>query len=186
MYAADKSDRIASLRVQLRDKRATQTIWTYAVIKAAVVALNPVGGVDTLGGTAVDATMVYTMAHIYGLQMSWIHAKKLVASILKAAGWVLLAELSTNVASMTFKWLTLGYGTVVTAVPQGAAAGYGSYIVGQAAKYYFEHGSSWGNEGPKQVVRRILDETDKQSVIDRLKDEIRKKLLSNRHAVGGE
>lgn len=120
MYAADKSDRIASLRVQLRDKRATQTIWTYAVIKAAVVALNPVGGVDTLGGTAVDATMVYTMAHIYGLQMSWIHAKKLVASILKAAGWVLLAELSTNVASMTFKWLTLGYGTVVTAVPQGA------------------------------------------------------------------
>ncbi|MCA9144428.1 MAG: DUF697 domain-containing protein [Planctomycetaceae bacterium] len=186
MYAADKSDRIASLRVQLRDKKASQTIWTYAVIKAAVVALNPVGGVDTLGGTAVDATMVCTMAHIYGLQMSWTHARQLVASILKAAGWILLAEVSTNVASMTFKWLTLGYGTIVTAVPQGAAAGYGSYIVGQAAKYYFEHGSSWGNEGPKQVVRRILDETDKQSVLDRLKDEIRKKLLSNRHAPGGK
>ena len=87
---------------------------------------------------------------------------------------------------MTFKWLTLGYGTIVTAVPQGAAAGYGSYIVGQAAKYYFEHGSSWGSEGPKQVVRRILDETDKQSVLERLKDEIRKKLMSNRHAAGGE
>jgi hypothetical protein len=184
MYAADKSDRIASLRVQLRDKKASQTIWSYAVIKAAVVALNPVGGVDTLGGTAVDATMVGTLAHIYGLQMSWTHARQLVASILKAAGWVLLAELSTNVASMTFKWLTLGYGTIVTAVPQGAAAGYGSYIVGQAAKYYFEHGASWGNEGPKQVVRRILDETDKQSVLDRLKDEIRKKLLSNPHAGG--
>ncbi|HUG70010.1 MAG TPA: GTP-binding protein [Pirellulaceae bacterium] len=184
MYAADKSDRIASLRVQLRDKKASQTIWSYAVIKAAVVALNPVGGVDTLGGTAVDATMVGTLAHIYGLQMSWTHARQLVASILKAAGWVLLAEVSTNVASMTFKWLTLGYGTIVTAVPQGAAAGYGSYIVGQAAKYYFEHGASWGNEGPKQVVRRILDETDKQSVLDRLKDEIRKKLLSNRYAGG--
>lgn len=184
MYAADKSDRIASLRVQLRDKKAGQTIWTYAVIKAAVVALNPVGGVDTLGGTAVDATMVGTLAHIYGLEMSWSHARQLVTSILQAAGWVLLAEISTNVASMTFKWLTLGYGTIVTAVPQGAAAGYGSYIVGQAAKYYFEHGSSWGNEGPKQVVRRILDETDKQSVLDRLKDEIRKKLLANPHAPG--
>jgi small GTP-binding protein len=182
MYAADKSDRIASLRVQLRDRKASQTIWSYAAIKAAVVALNPIGGVDTLGGTAVDATMVATLAHIYGLQMSWTHARKLVASILKAAGWVLLAELSTHVASMSFKWLTFGYGTIVTAVPQGAAAGYASYIVGQAAKYYFEHGSSWGNEGPKQVVRRILDETDKQSVLDRLKDEIRKKLLSNRHA----
>lgn len=186
MYAADKSDRIASLRVQLREKKASQTIWTYAVLKSAAVALNPIGGVDTLGGTAVDATMVCTLAHIYGLQMSWPHARKLVTSILKAAGWILLAELSTNVASMTFKWLTLGYGTVVTAVPQGAAAGYGSYIVGQAAKYYFEHGSSWGGEGPKQVVRRILDETDKQSVLDRLKDEIRTKLLSNRHASDGK
>lgn len=186
MYAADKSDRIASLRVQLRDKTAAQTIWSYAVIKSAVVALNPIGGIDTLGGTAVDATMVATLAHIYGLQMSWTHARKLVATILKAAGWVLLAELSTNLASMSFKWLTLGYGTIVTAVPQGAAAGYGSYIVGQAAKYYFEHGSSWGNEGPKQVVRRILDETDKQSVLDRLKVEIRKKLLSNPHAPRGQ
>ncbi len=186
MYAADKSDRIASLRVHLREKKASQTIWTYAVLKSAAVALNPIGGVDTLGGTAVDATMVCTLAHIYGLQMSWTHARKLVTSILKAAGWILLAELSTNVASMTFKWLTLGYGTVVTAIPQGAAAGYGSYIVGQAAKYYFEHGSSWGGEGPKQVVRRILDETDKQSVLDRLKDEIRAKLLSNRHAPEGK
>ena len=110
------------------------------------------------------------------------HARKLVASILKAAGWVLLAEISTHIASATFKLATLGYGTVLTAVPQGAAAGYGSYIVGQAAKYFFEHGSSWGNEGPKQVVRRILDDTDKQSVLDRLKDEIRKKLDVNRHA----
>lgn len=182
MYAADKSDRLATLRVQLRERQATQTIWSYAVIKAAVVALNPIGGLDTLGGTAVDATMVATLAHIYGLEMSWNHARKLVASILKAAGWVLLAEISTHIASATFKLATLGYGTVLTAVPQGAAAGYGSYIVGQAAKYFFEHGSSWGNEGPKQVVRRILDDTDKQSVLDRLKDEIRKKLDVNRHA----
>ncbi len=186
LYAADKSDRIASLRVHLREKKATQTIWSYAVIKAAVVALNPIGGIDTLGGTAVDATMVYNLAHIYGLQMSWTHAQGLVNSILKAAGWVLLAELSTHLASMTFKWLTLGYGTILTAAPQGAAAGYGSYIVGQAAKYYFEHGSSWGSEGPKQVVRRILDETDKQSVLVRLKDEIRKKIVSNRHAHGDD
>lgn len=182
MYAADKSDRIASLRVQLRDKKANSTIWSYAVIKSAVVALNPAPGLDTLGGTAVDATMICTLAHIYGLQMSWTHARRLVSTIVKAAGWVLFAEVSTHIAAMTFKALTVGYGTVVTAVPQGAAAGYGSYVVGQAAKYYFEHGSSWGSEGPKQVVRRILDETDKQSVLDRLKDEIRKKLELNPHA----
>ena len=83
---------------------------------------------------------------------------------------------------MAFKALTLGYGTVLTAVPQGAAAGYGSYIVGQTAKYYFEHGASWGGEGPKKIVKRILDETDKQSVLERLKDEIRKTLNLNPHA----
>lgn len=87
---------------------------------------------------------------------------------------------------MAFKALTLGYGTILTAVPQGAAAGYGSYVVGQAAKYYFEHGASWGGEGPKPIVRRILDETDKLSVLARLRAEIRRKLTVNPHAVSGE
>jgi small GTP-binding protein len=182
MYAADRSDRIATLRVRLREQKANQTIWSFAVLKAAVVSLNLVPVVDVLGGAAVDATMVATLSHIYGLQMSWVHARRLVTSIVQAAGWVMLAEASTHLASMAFKALTLGYGTVLTAVPQGAAAGYGSYIVGQAAKYYFEHGASWGADGPKKVVQRILNETDKQSVIEKLKEEIRKKLRVNPHA----
>ena len=131
---------------------------------------------------AVDATMVATLAHIYGLEMSWMHAKSLTVSIAKAAGWAMLAEITTSAAAMAFKALTLGYGTVLTALPQGAAAGYGSYIVGQAARYYFEHGSSWGADGPKAVVKRILDETDKQSVLEQLKQEIRKKISGNPHA----
>ncbi|MGE0757784.1 MAG: DUF697 domain-containing protein, partial [Pirellulaceae bacterium] len=117
MYAADKSDRVASLRVQLREKRAMQTIWGYAAVKAAAVGLNLVPGLDALGGIAIDAAMVATLAHIYGLQMSWMHARRLVATIAKAAGWVLVAELGTHLASMTFKLVTLGYGTVLTAIP---------------------------------------------------------------------
>ena len=67
-------------------------------------------------------------------------------------------------------------------MPQGAAAGFGSYVVGQSAKYYFEHGSSWGGDSPKVVVQRILEETDKQSVLEHLKDEIKKKMQINAHA----
>jgi hypothetical protein len=182
LYAADRSDRIAALRVSLRDRRATQTIWSYALVKATAVAANPVPVIDALGGATVDAMMVATLAHIYGLEMSWTHAQGLATSIAKAAGWIMLAEVSTHFASMAFKALTFGYGTVLTALPQGAAAGYGSYIVGQAAKYYFEHGSSWGQEGPKAVVQRILQETDKQSVLQRFRDEITKKLMVNPHA----
>lgn len=187
MYAADKSDRISTLRVKLREKHANQTIWSYATIKAAAVALNPMPIADVLGGSAVDATMIITLAKIYGLNMSWQHARKLITSIFKAAGWVVggvALEYTVNFAASLFKGVTGGLGTVLTAVPQGAAAGFGSYIVGNAAKYYFEHGASWGGESPKVVVQRILEETDKQSVLAHLKDELKKRLQVNPHASG--
>jgi hypothetical protein len=61
-------------------------------------------------------------------------------------------------------------------------AGWGSYIVGQAAKVYFEQGASWGGHSPKPVIARILETTDKQSVLARLKEEVRNKLHRNVHA----
>jgi hypothetical protein len=107
------------------------------------------------------------------------NARDLVTSILKAAGWVMLGEAAVSYASSLFKGLTVGYGTVLTALPQGAAAGYGSYIVGQASRVYFEQGASWGQQGPKRVVARILEKTDKESVLQRLKEEIKKKISLN-------
>lgn len=186
LYAADKTDRIVAIRIQLRDRRARQVIRSYAGLKAIAVALNPIAVADVVGGSAVDVTMVVTLAHIYGLELSLVHARGLVTSIFKAAGWVMLGELTTDVVSSAFKGLTLGLGTALTAVPQGAAAGYGSFIVGQAAKYYFEHGSSWGGESPKTVVRRILEETDKYSVLDNLKHEIKTAMKLNPHAQKNE
>jgi len=179
LYAADRSDRIAALRVALRDRTANQVIWSYAAVKSVTVALNPLPIADMLGGSAVDVTMVMTLSRIYGLEVSWGHARELITSILKAAGWLaggIALEYAVHFASSAFKLLTVGYGTVLTAIPQGAAAGFGSYLVGHAAKHYFEHGSSWGNESPKEVVRRILDQTDRQSVLAGLKEEISKKL----------
>lgn len=183
LYAADKSDRIASLRVKMREAWAERTIWSCAGVKALAVALNPIPVADVLGGTALDLSMVITLSHIYGLDMSFSNARKLVTSIFAAAGTMMIAELTTHVAAHFFKTLTVGYGTLLTAIPQGAAAGFGSYIVGQSAKYYLEHGASWGDESPKVVVRRILQQTDKQSVLRHLKEEIKKKLQFNRHAV---
>jgi GTPase len=182
MYAADRSDRIASLKVRMRDEQATKIIWSYAAMKSIGVAINPVPAADVLGGSAVDATMVVTLAHVYGISLTWANARSLIVSILKAAGWVTAVEWATHAAASLFKGLTFGTGTVLTALPQGAAAGYGSYIVGQAAKYYFEHGASWGGEAPKAVITRILAATDKQSVLQRLKSEINAKLRLNKYA----
>lgn len=182
MFAADKSDRMAALRVRLREDRAAKTIWSFAVTKSLAVALNPVPAADVLGGTAVDVAMVVTLGRIYGIDVTTSNARELVTSILKAAGWVMLSEAVVSYASSVFKALTAGFGSVATALPQGAAAGYGSYIVGQAARYYFQHGASWGNASAKQVITQILENTDKESVLEKLKEEIKKKISLNPYA----
>ncbi len=182
MYAADKSDRMGALRVRMRNEKATATIWSFAVMKALGVALNPYPVADVLGGTVCDVTMVVTLGRIYGISITTANARELVTSIFQAAGLVMGVEWLVHTAAGLFKGLTLGFGTVATALPQGAAAGWGSYIVGESARYYFEHGASWGSQGPKRVITRILENTDKQSVLTRLKDEIKKKISLNRYA----
>lgn len=179
MFAADKSDRMGALRVRMRETKAASTIWSYAVMKSLAVALNPSAVLDVLGGTAVDAMMIVNLGRIYGIGITTANARGLVTSILKAAGWVMLGEAAVSYASSIFKGLTLGYGTILTVLPQGAAAGYGSYIVGQAARYYFQHGASWGERSPKQVITQILENTDKASVLERLKAEIKQKISLN-------
>ncbi|MCE9528562.1 MAG: GTP-binding protein [Planctomycetales bacterium] len=184
LYAADKSDRIASLRVQLRERRAMQVVWGYASTKAVAVGLNPFAFADIFGGIAIDAAMILTLAAVYGLDMKWAQARKLAVGIATAAGWMTVGVVASTLAVSALKAFTVGKSTLITALPQGAAAGYGSYIVGEAARYYFEHGASWGNESPKAVVQRILSQTDKQSVVDRLKGELLKKLQVNPYASG--
>ena len=183
MYAADKSDKISTLRVKLRNRRADQVIWTMAGTKAIIVALAP-PLVDIVSGLALDATMLVTLSKVYGLDFSMAQARGLAKAIAKAAGIFALGEL-THYGASALKALTVSLATAITAIPQGAAAGFSSYIIGQAAKHYFEHGGSWGGESPKQVVRRILDQTDKDSVLRHLKDEIRRKIKWNRHAEKG-
>jgi small GTP-binding protein len=179
LYAADRSDRVAALRIELRNFRAQQVIWSYATLKVIGVGLNPFPVADVAGGAAIDAAMIVTLAAVYGLEMSRSHATRLAASIAQGAGLMTAGVLASSAIMSLMKGLTFGKSTLLTALPQGLAAGFGSYIVGQASKYYFEHGSSWGGESPKEVARRILSQTDKQSVIDRLKGEIGKRLASN-------
>jgi small GTP-binding protein len=185
IFAADKSDRMNALRVRYREEEAARVIWSFAATKATVVAFNPVAVADVLGGIAVDAAMVATLGRIYGISISLNNARSLASSIAKSAGLVTVFEALVSWASSAFKALTVGFGSVLTHVPQGAAAGFGSYIVGQASRYYFQHGASWGDQSPKQIVAQILENTDKQSVLERLKGEIMKKLALNRHAGGG-
>jgi uncharacterized protein (DUF697 family) len=181
MYAADKSDRISAMRVEMRNRQADQVIWTMAATKAVVVAANPLPFVDLLGGLAVDALMIVTLSRVYGLSFSIGQARGLARSISAAGGIYALGELANYSASL-FKLLTGTLGTALTLIPQGASVGFASYIIGKSAKRFFEQGGSWGTGSAKSVVKEILSNTDKDSVIDHLKSEIRQKLNWNRHA----
>ncbi|MCH2182261.1 MAG: GTP-binding protein [Mariniblastus sp.] len=180
MFAADKSDRMAALRVEMRNRKANQVIWTMAGTKSLVVAFSP-GIVDIVSGVAIDAVMILSLSKVYGLNFSMAQARNLSRAIGKAAGIFALGELTSWGAS-ALKVATVQLGVILTAIPQGAAAGFSSYIIGQAAKHYFEHGGSWGTGSAKSVVSDILKNTDKDSVLNHLKDEIRLKLKRNRHA----
>jgi hypothetical protein len=172
LFAADTSDKLASIKVRLRDVHAQRAVWTFALTKAVAVAANPVPILDIGGGLVVDTSMVVTLADIYGLPMSRRNAAGLIKDILMSAGWVTLGEWITHLAANAMKASTFGAATLVTALPQGIAAGYGAYIVGQAAKYYLEHGASWGDAGPKNVVRSILASAERDSIMHKLRDEV--------------
>lgn len=185
MYAADKTDRVAAVRVRLRNEAANRLIWRYALVKALAVAGNPVPVADMVGGAGADAAMVYHLGKIYGLETwSWRHATELAKSIGVSVLGVTTGEVLTHLLAWSLKAGTFGAATAYTAVPQGLVAGWGSYIVGQASKVYFEQGASWGGRSAKRVIAKILESTDKESVLARLKDEIREKLHRNIHADG--
>jgi small GTP-binding protein len=183
LFTADRSDKLIATRLKLRDRPAFEHIVTFAVAKGVAVAANPIPLADIAGGVAVDATMIVSLAKMYGLQLTRKRALGLVAAITSSAGFVTIAEYATHLAANAINVATLGAGWLVTAVPQGVMAAFGSYVVGMAAREYFKHGS-WGEGGPKAVVDRIMADMDKTSVLNMLRTRIQAQLATNRHATG--
>ncbi len=68
----------------------------------------------------------------------------------------------------------LGYATFGLA--QAATAASTSYVLGQGAKTYLRQGCQWGPRGIKTVIQQIVAEAKADSVIDRLRDDLKKRL----------
>ncbi len=172
MFASNVSDSIRAVKVQMREKYAQRLIMNFCILKGAAVAFNPIPLADVIGGFGSDAAMVVALGKIYGEDINLSTAGKLAVTIAKSTGWVAVAEWLTHSASHFVKTVTLGTGTILTALPQGLAAAYGSYIVGMAAKYYFQHDCGWGANSPKEVIKSILLEMDNSSVLLTIKNNI--------------
>jgi hypothetical protein len=81
-----------------------------------------------------------------------------------------------NLISSALKLGTGGLSTVLTGTAQGAVAYYSTYVVGQAAETYLAQGKSWGELGPKHVIRSILDGIDRESVLAQARSDIAARL----------
>jgi len=85
---------------------------------------------------------------------------------------------TVHFVSSALKLGTVGLSAIVTGGAQGAVAYYSTFIVGQAAERYLAQGKSWGEGGPKRVVREILDSLDRDSILEQARADIRARLRS--------
>ncbi len=130
--------------------------------------------------------MAFALARLYGISMTRVGVGKLVIEIGKMAGLFTATEVGTHfligVAKGFFAATTFLTGGATAAAYasvapiQAFAAGYGSRVIGEATKVYLRNGASWGPAGPRTVVRHILDSLDRESIMARIRDELRSRL----------
>jgi hypothetical protein len=186
MYANTVSTEILERKRQICDGLANDTIWNAVMITAVAVALNPITIADLLSGAIIDVSLIVALSRLYALPMTQAAALKLLQQIALGLGGITLSELVVTVGLSSVKGL-LGATAIATgglslapyipvAMTQAAVAGLSTYSLGQVAKTYLANGATWGPEGPKAVVRTILDSLDDASILNRIKEELRAKL----------
>ena len=101
-----------------------------------------------------------------------IDLSNFVATIAAQLAALMGAIWGVHLAASALKVASAGLSTALTAAAQGALAWYATVLVGRAAEKYLAQGKSWGQRGPKQVVREIVDSLDRDSVLREARDEI--------------
>lgn len=188
LYAGDVNEQLIARKMAIRDESANALIWKAVMAKALAIALNPVTVVDLLSGAAIDVAMILGLSKLYGISMNQQGAVGLLKRIALSMGGITASELLATLGLSSLKGL-LGLATPVTgglslvpylsvAITQGGVAGVSTYAIGQVTKTYLVNGASWGPDGPKAVVSRILTSLDETSILNRIKNELNAKLIS--------
>jgi uncharacterized protein (DUF697 family) len=190
LYADDVNEQLVSRKMTIRDESANQIIWKAVMTKAVAIALNPVTVVDILTATVIDLVMILTLSRLYGISMTQQGAVGLLQKIAISMGGLSVSELLATLGLSSLKGL-LGLSAPATggvslapylsvALTQAGVAGVSSYAIGQVTKVYLANGASWGPDGPKAVVSRILSSLDETSILNRIKGELGAKLDKER------
>jgi small GTP-binding protein len=190
LYAGDVNEQLVERKMQIRDKSANRLIWNAVMTKAVAIALNPITAVDILSGAVIDVATILTLSKLYGIPMTQAGAINLLKKIALSMGGISASELLANLGLSSLKGL-LGLAAPATggaslvpylsvAMTQAGVAGFSSYAIGQVTKTYLANGASWGPDGPKAVVTRIIESLDETTIMGRIKEELQEKLLKVR------
>lgn len=188
LYADEVNEQILQRKLEIRAEAAEDLIWKAVMTKAVAVALNPVTVLDLFTGAVVDVAMILALSRLYGIPMTQTAAIALLQKIAISMGGISASEVLTTLGLSSLKGL-LGISTPITggasfipyvsvAITQAGVAGVSSYAIGHASNTYLANGASWGLDGPKAVVKNILDSLDEESILNRIKGELQNRLFS--------
>ncbi len=190
LIAGDLHSEIIARKVRIRDDTANRLIWNFAMATGAAVGLNPIPIVDIAGGLAIDVGMIVALSGVYGIPLTRRTAASLVRDMMLAlgamgaagiVGRLIYSGIRSSLAGVTVlsgglaaPLTALGYG--VFSLAQASVAASTSYVLGHGAKTYLRQGCQWGPRGIKTVIQQILTDAKADSVVDRLKDDLKKRL----------
>ena len=180
LFAGDLSDRVGARVLAARRRLGDRVVRNYSLVKGIAVAINPVPIADLAAAVTVDFSMVVHLADVYGMPMTRAQSGKLIKTISKQLLLLMGTTWFIHLVSSLLKAGSGGLSTLLTAGTQGAVAYYSTYVVGRAAEAYLAAGCSWGEGGPKRVIRDILDSLDRDSMLARARQDILARIGSTR------
>jgi hypothetical protein len=172
LFAGDLSDKVGARVLVIRRQLGEKVVRSYCLVKGIAVAINPVPVADLATAVAVDVSMVAHLSEVYGMPMTRGQAGGLIRTVSSQLLLLMGATWLVHLLSSLLKAGSAGLSTVLTAGAQGAVAYYSTYVVGRAAEQYLAAGCSWGEGGPKQVIRNILDSIDRDSMLASAREDI--------------
>ncbi len=180
LFAADLSDQVGVRILAARQEIGEKLVRTYCIAKGIAVAFNPVPVADLFAAAFIDVGMVVHLSRVYDLPLSRKEAGALVRVIVAESAALMGTVWALHFVSSALKVGTAGLSTVVTAGAQGAVAYYSTYLVGRIAGEYLAKGKSWGDGGPKRVVKEIIDSLDRDTVLRDARREIQARLSATK------
>lgn len=188
IYADNINEQLLERKLSIREEYADKLIWQATMAKAVAIALNPLTVIDILSGAVIDIFMILGLSKLYGIPMTEAGAVKLLQKIALSMGGISASELLANLGLSSLKTL-LGISAPATggislgpyvsvALTQAGVAGVSSYGLGQVTKAYLANGATWGPDGPKAVINKILGTLDENSILNQIKEELQLKLVA--------